>query len=97
MNTRRQRGFTLLETLVALGAEVRKVLKAGPYKDFATTLDAAWAALAPKAAPDAEKRAALDREVAALREVLATFPLARTKPFFATRAASERPSTISSM
>ena len=66
----------------ALGAEVRKVLKAGPYKDFATTLDAAWAALAPKAAPDAERRAALDREVAALREVLATFPLARTKPFF---------------
>ncbi len=65
-----------------LAAEIRKTLKAEAFSDFATTLSKAWAALAPKAAPDAEKRAALDRDVAALASVLATFPLAKTQPFF---------------
>jgi len=76
-------GFDRLAPLTKpFGVEVRRALKADGYKDFATTLDAAWASFAPKAAPDVAKRAALDAEYAALRGVLATFPLARTQPFF---------------
>jgi ferredoxin len=44
--------FDRLQPLLRpFAAEIRKVLKADAFKDFPTTLDAAWASFAPKARP----------------------------------------------
>jgi pyruvate-ferredoxin/flavodoxin oxidoreductase len=65
-----------------LAAAVRGLVAARKIDRFDAVVREAWAALAPTAAPDAERRAALDRDVEALCAALAGFPLARTGPFF---------------
>jgi pyruvate-ferredoxin/flavodoxin oxidoreductase len=72
----------LRPALRPLGDEARRVLKAGPFTTFADALAEAYRKVADKLGYEAERRAALDGEFAALHAALADFPLAKTAPFF---------------
>jgi pyruvate-ferredoxin/flavodoxin oxidoreductase len=65
-----------------LSKEVRRLMKAETFVSFATTLDAAYQNVATKLNWEADKRASLDADYAALRGVVAEFPVAKTAPFF---------------
>ena len=65
-----------------LAKELRKVMNAGPLTVFGVALDAAYPVVANKLGWEADKRAVLDTEFAAVRAKLAEFPLAKTAPFF---------------
>ena len=65
-----------------LARELRAALKAQPFAGAAPALDAAYGAVSAKLGWDAERRAALDAQYAAVRDVIATMPLAKTAPFF---------------
>ncbi len=62
--------------------EAHKLLKGVPFHTFAETLSQAYRNVVDKLGADAERRAALDKEFAAVYSVLAEFPLAKTVPFF---------------
>ncbi|HSG50015.1 MAG TPA: 2-oxoacid:acceptor oxidoreductase family protein, partial [Longimicrobiales bacterium] len=65
-----------------IAREARKQLKGVPFKTFADTVSAAYAAVVEKLGWDAERRELLDREWAGVFSVLAEFPLAKTTPFY---------------
>jgi pyruvate-ferredoxin/flavodoxin oxidoreductase len=65
-----------------LSKEVRRLMKTEPFVSFATTLDAAYQNVATKLNWEADKRASLDADYAALRGIVAEFPVAKTAPFF---------------
>ena len=65
-----------------LAKETRRVLKSEPFVEFGKTLDEAFAAIAGKLAWEGDKRVALDEEYAHLRARIASFPVAKTGPFF---------------
>ncbi len=65
-----------------LAKESRKLIDGVPFKDFAHVAQAAYANVTPKLKWDAERRASLDEEWAAVYPVLADFPLAKTSPFW---------------
>jgi pyruvate-ferredoxin/flavodoxin oxidoreductase len=65
-----------------LGRESRKIMKGVPFKTFGGVISAAYKNVVEKLGWDAERRAALDEEFAALYPRLDEFPLARTAPFF---------------
>jgi pyruvate-ferredoxin/flavodoxin oxidoreductase len=62
--------------------EAHKLLKGVPFHNFADILSQAYKNVADKLGWDAERRAAVDGEFAAVYSVLAEFPLAKTTPFF---------------
>ncbi|HVE31934.1 MAG TPA: 2-oxoacid:acceptor oxidoreductase family protein, partial [Gemmatimonadaceae bacterium] len=65
-----------------LAKETRRVLKSEPFVDIGKTLDSAFESVAGKLGWEGEKRAALDDDYAALRARIASFPVAKTGPFF---------------
>ncbi len=65
-----------------LAREARKQLDGQPFHDLATTLSASYAVVADKLGWDAERRAQLDFEWAAVYSTLADFPVAKTAPFY---------------
>ena len=72
----------LRPALKPLAKETRKRVAAKDFTTFADALSAAYQEVAPKLAPDADKRAAMDAEFARVRAVVADYPLAKTAPFF---------------
>jgi pyruvate-ferredoxin/flavodoxin oxidoreductase len=65
-----------------LGAELRRAVGSGEFHGFGDALGRAWGALAPRLSLDAEKRAALDAEVARGVDASSGIQLARTAPFW---------------
>jgi pyruvate-ferredoxin/flavodoxin oxidoreductase len=65
-----------------IAREARKIMRGAPFTTFAEVLKSAYDKVAPKLAPDPERRAELDHEFAAVYPRLEDFPLARTAPFF---------------
>jgi pyruvate-ferredoxin/flavodoxin oxidoreductase len=65
-----------------LARESRKVMAGVPFHTFAEVLSTAYAGVADRLGWDPERRRALDEEFAAVYEILADFPLARTAPFY---------------
>ncbi len=62
--------------------EAQKLLKGVPFHNFADVLSQAYRNILDKLGWDAERRAAVDRQFAAVYSVVADFPLAKTTPFF---------------
>ena len=67
-----------------LAKEVRKIVDAGTFTDFGDALTRAYDALLPKLALDLDKRAALEPELARVRDAVVRFPLAKTVAFWDT-------------
>ncbi len=65
-----------------LAKETRRLVKDEKFADFAELFGRAYDGIAGKLATDPGKRAAMDAQFTAVREVLAGFPVARTAPFF---------------
>jgi pyruvate-ferredoxin/flavodoxin oxidoreductase len=65
-----------------LGAELRRAIGTGEFHGFGDALTRAWGTLAPRLKLDAEKRAALDTEIARVIEASSAIQLARTTPFW---------------
>jgi pyruvate-ferredoxin/flavodoxin oxidoreductase len=70
------------QLLKPLAKETRRLIKAGPMPHFGETLSAAYANTVEKLKLEAKPRAVLDAEFARVHQLLATFPLAKTGPFF---------------
>ncbi|MCJ7627403.1 MAG: thiamine pyrophosphate-dependent enzyme, partial [Longimicrobiales bacterium] len=62
--------------------EAHKLLKGVPFHNFADILSQAYKNILDKLGWDAERRAAVDKQFAAVYSVVADFPLAKTTPFF---------------
>ncbi|MFH1762798.1 MAG: 2-oxoacid:acceptor oxidoreductase family protein [Gemmatimonadota bacterium] len=62
--------------------EAHKLLKGVPFHNFADILSQAYKTILDKLGWDAERRAAVDKQFAAVYSVVADFPLAKTTPFF---------------
>jgi pyruvate-ferredoxin/flavodoxin oxidoreductase len=73
-----------------LSRECHKLIKGVPFTTFGDTLSAAYGNIVEKLNWDAERRAALDKEFAAVYAVVADFPLAKTKVFFDGPEAKEK-------
>jgi pyruvate-ferredoxin/flavodoxin oxidoreductase len=80
----------LRQVLRPLADEVRRALKTTAFTSFGDALAAAWTALGAKLGVEAERRAALDADFAAVQAVLADAPLAKTAVFFDGPEAKER-------
>ncbi len=65
-----------------LARESRKTLKGVPFKNFGEIVSASYKNVVEKLGWDADRRAQLDEEFAAVYSVLAEFPVAKTTPFF---------------
>jgi pyruvate-ferredoxin/flavodoxin oxidoreductase len=65
-----------------LAKECRKVIDTTQFTTFADVLDQAYGQLIGKLNWDATKRAELDADFALVRSHIASFPLARTTPFY---------------
>jgi len=65
-----------------LAAESRKVLAAEPFETYGTALEQAYEKVAEKSNWNEERRAEMDAEFQQVHAALATFPLARTAPFY---------------
>jgi pyruvate-ferredoxin/flavodoxin oxidoreductase len=65
-----------------LAKETRKVVDALPFRTFGEAVAAAYANLTTQLGWDADRRAALDAEFAAVQPILAEFPIAKTAPFY---------------
>ncbi|HEU4563760.1 MAG TPA: 2-oxoacid:acceptor oxidoreductase family protein [Gemmatimonadaceae bacterium] len=65
-----------------LGKEIRRVVGSAPFTTFADALAQAWEALAPRVAPDAEKRAAIERQLDGVRAAVGGAKFARTAAFW---------------
>jgi pyruvate-ferredoxin/flavodoxin oxidoreductase len=72
----------LRQAVPHLEKEARQRLRTEPYTGFADVLAGAFAAVAPRLAANAERRAELEAQFEPVRARLAEFPLARTAPFF---------------
>jgi pyruvate-ferredoxin/flavodoxin oxidoreductase len=70
------------QAVTPLAREARRVMKATPFTTFSDALATAYAKVAPKVAPDPERRKALDEEFAPVATALLDFPLAKTAPFY---------------
>ncbi len=79
----------LRQAVPHLAKQARRLLKEDGFSTFADTLSSAYEKLAPKLAPDAERRLALDAEFQPVHAALADFPLAKTTPFFDLRERRE--------
>jgi pyruvate-ferredoxin/flavodoxin oxidoreductase len=66
----------------SLSKEAQKLLGGVPFTTFGEVASAAYRNVVGKLGWDADRRAALDDEFAAVYSLLADFPLARTAPFF---------------
>ncbi len=62
--------------------EAHKILKAVPFHDFSDILSQAYQSIQDKLGWDAERRADVDKQFAAVYSVVSDFPLAKTTPFF---------------
>jgi pyruvate-ferredoxin/flavodoxin oxidoreductase len=62
--------------------EAHKLLKGVPFHNFADILSQAYQNILDKLGWDAERRAEVDKQFAAVYSVVAEFPLAKTTPFF---------------
>ncbi len=62
--------------------EAHKLLKGVPFHTFADILSQAYKNILDKLGWDAERRAEVDKQFAAVYSVVADFPLAKTTPFF---------------
>jgi pyruvate-ferredoxin/flavodoxin oxidoreductase len=62
--------------------EAHKLLKGVPFHTFADILSQAYKNILDKLEWDAERRAEVDKQFAAVYSVVADFPLAKTTPFF---------------
>jgi len=62
--------------------EAHKLLKGVPFHNFADILSQAYGSILDKLGWDAERRAEVDKQFAAVYSVVADFPLAKTTPFF---------------
>jgi pyruvate-ferredoxin/flavodoxin oxidoreductase len=62
--------------------EAHKLLKGVPFHNFGDILSQAYANILDKLGWDAERRAEVDKQFAAVYSVAAEFPLAKTTPFF---------------
>ncbi|MGD2123653.1 MAG: 2-oxoacid:acceptor oxidoreductase family protein, partial [Gemmatimonadota bacterium] len=62
--------------------EAHKLLKGVPFHNFADILSQAYTSILDKLGWDAERRAEVDKQFAAVYSVVAEFPLAKTTPFF---------------
>ena len=65
-----------------LGKELRRVIDAEEFVSVSESLDHAWTALAPKLSLDAEKRSAIDLELASVKTAVGGFRFAKTQPFW---------------
>jgi pyruvate-ferredoxin/flavodoxin oxidoreductase len=65
-----------------LGKELRRVIDAEEFVSVATSLDNAWTALAPKLSLDADKRSAIESELAGVKTALGGFRFAKTQSFW---------------
>ncbi|HSK18614.1 MAG TPA: 2-oxoacid:acceptor oxidoreductase family protein, partial [Longimicrobiales bacterium] len=65
-----------------LAKETRKVVDAVDFSDFGAAVSAAYANISAKLDWDAERRAELDTQFAAVHPILAQFPVAKTAPFY---------------
>ncbi|MGE0351946.1 MAG: 2-oxoacid:acceptor oxidoreductase family protein [Gemmatimonadales bacterium] len=68
--------------LKPLGKEVRRVIGANGFTSFVDAVNQAATDLFPKLNLDDQKRAALEEQLAGVREAVRHFPLARTTPFW---------------
>jgi pyruvate-ferredoxin/flavodoxin oxidoreductase len=62
--------------------ETHKLLKAVPFREFGDVLSQGYQNILDKLGWDAERRAEVDKQFAAVYAVVADFPLAKTTPFF---------------
>jgi pyruvate-ferredoxin/flavodoxin oxidoreductase len=65
-----------------LARESRKILDGVPFRTFAEVFSAAYENVVPKLGWEPDRRAALDREFAAVYPIIADLPLAKTAPFY---------------
>ena len=65
-----------------LGKELRVAVGTGAFRGFDDALGRAWESLAPKLGLGAEKRVAMDADVALVREASQSIQLARTAPYW---------------
>jgi pyruvate-ferredoxin/flavodoxin oxidoreductase len=65
-----------------LAKETRKVVDAVEFRDFGAAVSAAYANVSARLDWDAERRAQLDAQFAAVHPILAQFPVAKTAPFY---------------
>ncbi|HWJ24333.1 MAG TPA: 4Fe-4S binding protein, partial [Gemmatimonadaceae bacterium] len=65
-----------------LAKEVRRIVSAGTFTNLGDALSQGYDALLPKLNLDLDKRAALEPELARVRDVAARFPLAKTAAFW---------------
>jgi pyruvate-ferredoxin/flavodoxin oxidoreductase len=65
-----------------LAKETRKVVDAGPLRDFGAAVGTAYSALSTKLGWEPDRQAALDAEFARVQPVLAQYPVAKTAPFY---------------
>jgi pyruvate-ferredoxin/flavodoxin oxidoreductase len=65
-----------------LAKETRRVVDAAEFRDFGEAVRAAYDKVSGKLDWDAERRAELDRQFAAVRPILERFPVAKTAPFY---------------
>ncbi len=70
------------QALKPLAKETHRALAAAREASFPDALRNAYEKVAPKLAPDPERRAALDADFARVALAVSEFPLARTAPFF---------------
>ena len=73
-----------------LARESQKLLKGMEFEGFGEIAAAAYRNVVPKLGWDADRRAQLDEEFAAVYSVLSEFPLAKTVPFFDVPEAKEK-------
>jgi pyruvate-ferredoxin/flavodoxin oxidoreductase len=67
-----------------LGAELRRAVGGGEFRGFGDALTRAWETLAPKLSLDADRRRALDGEIARVIDASSPIQLARTAAFWDT-------------
>ncbi|HUG39661.1 MAG TPA: 2-oxoacid:acceptor oxidoreductase family protein [Longimicrobiales bacterium] len=72
----------LMQVSKHLVKETRTIVEGVPFDNFGDALRAAYRNLVPKLDWDPEKRRELDDDFAAVYPILATFPLAKTQPFW---------------
>jgi hypothetical protein len=65
-----------------LGKELRRAIESEEFTSVSDSLDRAWTALAPKLSLDAEKRSAIENELAGVKTALGGFRFAKTQSFW---------------
>ena len=65
-----------------LGKELRRAIESDEFTSVSDSLDRAWTTLAPKLSLDAEKRSAIENELAGVKTALGGFRFAKTQSFW---------------